>query len=101
MSGPRHPPQPVVMIDGVARFKANAIVEYLLGVARRNGFGLNELAGVGTFAPGKPFSREDWSQFAQLIGYSVSGYCDLSYGEDRVAGPALREAERLEKAGAK
>lgn len=25
------------------------------------------------------FNTEDWQQFAQLIGYSVSGYGDLSY----------------------
>ena len=29
-----------------------------------------------------PFTREDRQQFAQLIGYSESGYHDLSYVSD-------------------
>jgi hypothetical protein len=26
-----------------------------------------------------PFDREDWEQFAQLIGYSLDGFGELSY----------------------
>lgn len=65
-----HPIQPTV-IDGhgVLRFKANAIVLFLL--AELPG-GLNTIAH-------RNFSREDREQFAQLIGYSVSGAGDLSY----------------------
>jgi hypothetical protein len=55
---------------GVTRFRENKIVSYLLD---KGGIDLNDLAGVGTF------STEDWRQFAQLIGYSVDGYCSLSY----------------------
>lgn len=70
---PQHPVQPLVTdSEGVLRFKANAIVRYLLD----NGpFNLNDLALL-------PFSNEDREQFAQLIGYSLSGFGDLSYVSD-------------------
>jgi hypothetical protein len=70
VSDSKHPMQPV-MIDkhGVARFKANAIVQFLLD---KGPFDLNKLATM-------PFTNEDREQFAQLIGYSVGGYGELSY----------------------
>ena len=73
-----HPVQPLKVDPyGVVRFKKNAIVEYLLdGVARRHGIDMNELAVM-------PFSDEDREQFAQLIGYSLSGFSDLSYVTDK------------------
>lgn len=63
------PMQPIVMVNGVARFKENVLVRYLLD---HGGIDLNRLALVKC-------SREDRAQLAQLIGYSVSGYGDLSY----------------------
>ena len=58
--------------EGIVRFKANAIVRHLL----ENGpVDLNHLAVM-------PFSREDQVQFAQLIGYSLSGFAELSYVSD-------------------
>jgi hypothetical protein len=56
----------------VLRFKANAIVRFLLDAGP---YDMNTLAMM-------PFTDEDRRQFAQLIGYSVSGYGDLSYAED-------------------
>lgn len=73
-----HPMQPIVLVDGVARFKQNAIVRYLLD---NGGLDLNALALVG-------FSQEDNEQFAQLIGYSVSGFGDLSYARSETVGVA-------------
>lgn len=66
----KHPIQPAAPDEyGIVRFKPNEIVNYLL----YNGpFDLNHLAT-------KKFSLEDQEQFAQLIGYSVSGFADLSY----------------------
>ena len=61
--------QPVQMFGSVARFKSNAIVRFLLD---RGGFDLNDLAAM-------EFSDDDQEQFAQLIGYSVDGFCDLPY----------------------
>lgn len=57
---------------GVLRFKENAIVRFLLDYTTPRGLGMNELCGMG-------FSQDDWKQFAQLIGYSVSGWGGLSY----------------------
>ncbi len=66
----KHPMQKIVFdTRGVARFQTNAIVEYLLD---KGGMDLNDIAR-------QDFDREDRAQFAQLIGYSVSGYGDLSY----------------------
>jgi len=68
----KHPMQPVVLDqDKVARFKKNKIVEFLLDAGK---FNMNDLAMMN-------FTKEDRSQFAQLIGYSVSGFGDLSYAD--------------------
>jgi hypothetical protein len=67
------PMQPIVFAErGVIRFKQNAIVRHLLDYASSRGCSLNELARMD-------FSDDDRMQLAQLIGYSVSGYGDLSY----------------------
>lgn len=71
---------------GTVRFRRNSIVEFLL----ENGpFDMNTLAVQG-------FSDADRRQFAQLIGYSVSGYGDLSYAEGHWTVAAADEtAEQL------
>jgi hypothetical protein len=67
------PLQPLALDeDGVMRFQANAIVRYLLDAGP---FGMNDLANI-------PFSVEDQEQFAQLIGYSLCGFRELSYVRD-------------------
>jgi len=81
----RHPIQPLVEENGVVRFKRNKIVEYLLD---NGGIDLNDIARKG-------FSREDREQFAQLIGYSLSGARELSYMSDTV----LEVAETMYIAG--
>lgn len=84
---PKHPMQPIVVDDdGVARFKANAIVCFLLD---QGGFDMNDLAR-------RFFSDEDREQFAQLIGYSVSGFGDLSYASRESIIEADAAVERLE-----
>ena len=66
----RHPIQPFIRDKlKVRRFKENAIVQFLLN---EGPWDMNSLAK-------KDFSAEDREQFAQLIGYSVSGFADLSY----------------------
>lgn len=82
---PNHPMQPVVLVDGVARFKQNAIVRALLDIGPLD---MNKLACL-------PFSDEDREQFAQLIGYSVSGAGDLSYMRAGVISQADKQAEEL------
>jgi len=62
------PIQPIV--DN--RFVENKIVSYLLD---KGGIDMNKLAIMD-------FPNDDRSQFAQLIGYSVSGWSTLSYVSD-------------------
>lgn len=89
----KHPVQPVIQDEhGVHRYRQNHIVEYLMSQYRElSGKNLNDLARMD-------FSDEDWEQFSQLTGYSVSGMNDLSYVTDRVASKGLRRSERLSKA---
>ncbi len=68
-----HPWQPIeVDADGHSRFKQNKIVRFLLDSGQ---FDMHTLAMM-------PFSDEDREQFAQLIGFSVRGFCELSYVSD-------------------
>lgn len=78
---PRMPLQPIR--DG--RFVPNKIVQHLLDVAPIN---LNDLARMG-------FSNNDWTQFAQLIGYSLSGFGGLSYVDDEAYDAAQKMAEGM------
>lgn len=66
----KHPIQPLALSDGgVLRFRGNAIVRHLLD---NGGIDMNDLAVIY-------FPQEDREQFAQLIGYSLSGFGELSY----------------------
>jgi len=68
--------QPIVQDKhGVIRFKKNGLVDALYEHGVKTGLGLNELYRM-------TFTDEDRQQFAQLIGYSVSGYGSLSYVSD-------------------
>ena len=90
----KHPMQPLLFdAHGVLRFKANKIVQHLLST--HPSVNLNTLAR-------QPFTDDDRLQFAQLIGYSLSGYASLSRGlaartGGEVAGdaPERPEASRL------
>lgn len=76
---------------GVIRFRDNRIVRRLLDTHPT--LDLHELTGMD-------FSQEDWMQFAQLIGYSVSGFGDLNYAAVRVVGPADEIAHAMAVEGA-
>jgi hypothetical protein len=71
--------------DGVVRFRQNAIVRFLLDAGPHN---MNTLACMN-------FSKDDEEQFAQLIGYSVSGFGDLSYASRKTVAAADEIAENL------
>ena len=58
--------------NGVTRFEENKIVQFLLDRTREHGIDLNLISRMN-------FSQEDREQFAQLIGYSVSGFGELDY----------------------
>ena len=69
----KHPIQPLSKdSSGVLRFKQNAIVRHLLDCG---GIDLHQIACID-------FTADDRQQFAQLIGYSLSGYSELSYVDD-------------------
>jgi hypothetical protein len=84
----RHPMQPIFLDEGgQARFKMNRIVRHLLDEAKKHGIGgLNKLADEGDF------SRDDWTQFMQLLGYTTSGFGELN---SLVDPDAIVEADRI------
>lgn len=86
----KNPIQPLAKdVQGVLRFKENALVRALLDHGQATGFGLNELA--SKFC--KTEHADDWQQLAQLIGYSLSGYSELSYVSDDAYGAAATMAD--------
>lgn len=86
MSG--HPMQPIVN----GRFKPNAVVRYLLDNNGGTHIDMNALAVLD-------FSQEDREQFAQLIGYSLSGFGELGYVSDETyaTASAMSEADISEQ----
>lgn len=83
-----HPLQEVYLDKhGTARFEANKIVQFLLDAGP---FDMNQLARMA-------FSQKDREQFAQLIGYSVSGFGDLSYVSDETFEKAEKLIEKAKK----
>lgn len=77
MTTPKNPIQPLVTdTHGVVRFKRNSIVSRLFEHGMKTGLGMNEIHQESQH------SQDDRIQFAQLIGYSVSGFSELSYVDD-------------------
>lgn len=74
--------------NGKPRFVANLLVDALLSYSTAKGMGMNELALVKC-------SPEERMQFAQLIGYSLSGYGELSYVTDESYNEAEEAAAKL------
>lgn len=82
------PMQPIVLDDrGRPVFQENPIVRFLLDWAKARGMGLNELQMMS-------FDNCDREHFAQLIGYSVGGYSELSYVSDVSYNKAEAEAKK-------
>ena len=81
----KHPMQPIVWVRDVIRFKKNAAVDYLL---EQGTVDLNRIACM-------KFTTEDREQFNQLIGYSVSGYGDLSFIRRKTVRAADKKAHEL------
>ena len=65
------------------------------GFATPRGMGLNEIAGLD-------FTDDDRQQFAQLIGYSLSGYSELqSYVTDEAYATAAQMAHAVDERDAR
>ncbi len=79
-------PQPLIVLDdGVVRFRENKIVRFLLDAGP---FDMNQLAMM-------PFGQEDYEQFAQLIGYSVSEFGELSYVSPEIVEMVGQQASEI------
>jgi len=79
----RHPVQPLITEEGgIIRFKPNRIVKHLIAIAPP--MYLNKMACM-------EFSDEDWTQFSQLIGYSLSGFGELSYVDNKTYSAAAAQ----------
>ncbi len=95
-----HPMQPVHEdAHGVLRFRRNEIVDSLLDRDSARGriypdFPAQTDGGLNWVAA-QDFSREDQEQLAQLIGYSVSGYHELSYVSNKSAAQASKLAAQV------
>ena len=85
----KQPMQPIVWVGDVIRFQENKLVTYLLD---HGGLTMNDLAMV------PDVSRADREQFAQLIGYSVSGFGELGYVRKKTLRKADERADALRAA---
>ena len=84
----RHPMQPMYVDEQkVLRFKRNKIIDWLFNTGKLD---LNTIGATD-------FPKEDRQQLAQLLGYSLNGYGELSYVTDKAYDRARKQAE---KAGA-
>ena len=84
----KHPIQPIQLDEhGTARFKENKIINHLFDTGKID---LNALAVMD-------FPKEDRQQLAQLMGYSVDGFADLSYSSKRILKIADAEVQELIK----
>jgi hypothetical protein len=88
MTKVKHPMQKLVWDDKVIRFQKNSIVEYLLD---NGGIDMNDIARLPNI------SQADREQFAQLIGYSVSGFGNLSYVSKKTVKKADKKAAKMMK----
>ena len=90
----KNPIQPLAHdAKGVLRFKANTIVQHLLDTHPT--CDMNTLARM-------EFSDDDRQQFAQLIGYSLSGYSELqSYVTDEAYATAAQMAHAVDERDAR
>ena len=85
MQNDPHPMQQIRWNGDVIRFRENAIVRFLLDAGP---YDLNKLALM-------EFSAADRNQLAQLIGYSVGGFGDLSYAFPEVVAEADEIVEQM------
>ena len=87
----KHPMQPLEQDkDGVIRFKENRLVRFLLDShpnQNLNSLSIRDQQGE--------CNKGDYTQFMQLIGYSVSGYGDLSTSPKKIVKKADKLAAKM------
>jgi len=74
--------------QGTPRFQQNAVVRWLVDEAKKKGLTLNDF-------PVGELPQTDVEQFWQMMGYSVGGYCELSFVSDESCEAAIAETKRL------
>lgn len=84
---------------GVFRFRKNVIVDALVDRDEERGrvypdFPARTDGGMNWICA-QDFAREDEEQLAQLVGYSVSGYCGMTYVSDESAARAGKLSDAL------
>lgn len=85
-----HPQQPIGFADdGAIRFKENKIISRLFE------HGVISLNNIRVKVADGEFPEEDYVQLTQLIGYSVSGWGNLSTSPPEMVAAADNEAQRL------
>lgn len=88
----KHPMQPIVRDEeGRLRFKANNIITYF---AWHGIIDINDIKSLDFSRYG--VTDEDRMQLAQLLGYTVDGYCELSYVSDESCNKANEAISKME-----
>ena len=89
----KHPMQPIGWDETgkVIRFKKNKIVDWLLETGKFNLNDIMKMVGSGVF------NEDDYTQLMQLVGYSVSGYGELSTSPEEYVKKADEIADALSK----
>jgi hypothetical protein len=91
----KHPRQPIGLdTEHVARFKTNKLIRWMLKQGEEGKkFDLNTIGRVA--ASGREFSWDDCVQVWQQLGYSVSGFGELSFVPKDEVDACDRIAEEL------
>ena len=86
----KQPSQPIVLDEkGTPRFQSNEIIKFLFNTGQLD---LNKLT---MMVKQGAFPLEDYAQITQLLGYSVSGWGDLSTSPPNDVGAADAEAAMI------
>lgn len=90
MAKREQPMQPIYIDNkGVARFQSNKIVDWLFVTQK---ISLNEISAM---CQNSKIPKVDQMQFWQMLGYSVSGFGDLSFADKEVVAQADAITEEL------
>lgn len=82
----KHPMQKMHKDGKIIRFVANQIIKDLYEQGKID---------LNAIAANPAYSNDDRAQLSQLIGYSVSGYCDLSHPTEKNKDKAWARMEKL------
>ena len=89
-----HPMQPVIMDQhNIIRFQRNQIIQDVAAAAFvGRQLSINQI--IVNVAQGE-YTKNDWEQFSQLTGWSVSGYNDITYIREKSKNKASAKASKL------